>query len=157
MSKNSLPNRRAGVVLLIVMVCLAIAMTLVVGWARIAVLENRQARAAEDHLQAEWLAESAMGRAAAQLLANPDYQGESWHVTVADLGRAPAKGDAGAAGTIVGTALITVESVPDNATARQVRVRADYPTANAAGTSTGVATNRISKRTVFDCSEPTAK
>ena len=77
-------RRRAGAVLLIVMACLAIAMTIIVGWAKIALLEDRQARSAEDRLQAEWLADSAIQRAAAQLLANSEYSGETWRV---DRGR----------------------------------------------------------------------
>jgi Tfp pilus assembly protein PilX len=150
------------------MACLAIAMTLVVGWARIAVLENRQARSAEDRLQAEWLAESAIGRAAAQLLVNTEYQGETWQVTAADVGRLPVGSatpetekdaatapDAGS--TVLGHAMITVERLSDRPGARRIRVRADFPIANAAGTTAGVATNRISKQTVFDFAASTTK
>jgi hypothetical protein len=191
MRKKSLRHRSVGAVLLVVMACLAIAMTLIVGWARIAVLENRQVRSAEDHLQAEWLAESAIQRAAAQLVANSEYPGETWRVTAADVGRRPAAmprpgaaaapeaeratergpdaaaeplakdkpagGEAGAGESVLGQVLITVERVPDRAGARRVRVRADFPNAHPAGNSTEIATNRISKQTVFDLSEPTAK
>jgi type II secretory pathway pseudopilin PulG len=191
MRKKSLRRRHVGAVLLIVMACLAVAMTLIVGWARVAVLENRQFRSAEDHLQAEWLAESAIQRAAAQLGANSEYPGETWRITAADFGsrpdavpragtaavpgveratekvpdagaEPPAKdepgaGEAGADEPILGQVLITVERVPNRAGARQVRVRADYRITQAAGNSTAVATNRISKQTIFDLSEPTAK
>ena len=191
MREKTLRHRPVGAVLLIVMACLAIATTLVVGWARIAVLENRQARWAEDRLQAEWLAESAIQRAAAQLLANTEYPGEVWRFTAADFGRLPAAvqlpgtaaapeaekgtatvpdagakppakdepagGEAAAGGPILGEVLIAVERVPRRPGARRVRVRADFPTGNAAGSSKGVTMNRIGKQTVFDLSEPTAK
>jgi Tfp pilus assembly protein PilX len=175
MSKNSIPKRRAGMVLLIVMGCLAIAMTLIVGWARIAVLENRQTRSAENHVQAEWLAEAAIQRAAAQLLADSEYPGETWRVTAADIGRRPgaasaadaekapektvdaAGGQAAADESVIGEIVIRAERVPDRAGARRVRVRADFPTTNLAGTSPVVATNRVSKQIVFDFSEPAPK
>jgi hypothetical protein len=69
----------------------------------------------------------------------------------------PAGGEAGAGESVLGQVLITVERMADRAGARRVRVRADFPIAHAAGNSTGIATNRISKQTVFDLSESTAK
>jgi type II secretory pathway pseudopilin PulG len=175
-------HRSPGAVLLVVMACLAIAMTLIVGWTRIALFENRQARSAEDRLQTEWLAESAIQRAAAQLPENSEYPGETWRVTAVDLGRRatapeteqaaekspdaaaeppakdkPAGENAGIGEPVLGEVLITVERVPDRPGARRVRVRADFPAAQAAGTRAAVVTNRISKQTVFNLGEPVAK
>jgi Tfp pilus assembly protein PilV len=126
------------VVLLIVLVCLAVAMALVVGWARIAVMQSRQARAAEDRLQAVWLAESAIERAVARLRVDPDYPGETWQVDADAFG--PAPGDGPSAG---GTVVITVEPDAANPAARRVAVQADYPLA-------GHRANQISKQVVID-------
>jgi Tfp pilus assembly protein PilV len=130
--------RRHGVVLLIVLVCLAVAMALVVGWAKIAVLQSRQARGAEDRLQAVWLAESAIERAMARLQIDPDYQGETWQVDADAFGGGPSAGPSAG-----GVAIITVEPVASNDGARQVTVQADYPL-------TGHRANRISKQVVVD-------
>ena len=87
MKKPSRRRRNAGFVLLIVMACLAIVTVLVAGWARMAMVENRQQRSAEDRQQARWLAEAALQRAAAHLLLDREYQGETWQVTAADVDR----------------------------------------------------------------------
>src|SRR5262245_25525600 len=41
-------------------------------------VDLRQTRQAANELQAQWLADSAVSRAAAQLRANPEYAGETW-------------------------------------------------------------------------------
>ncbi len=151
MSHNHRRHRRTGYVLLIVMVFLAIAMTLVVGWARIAMLNYRQIGSVENRLQADWLAESALERAGAKLLADRSYQGETWQVSAADLGRQPTDAERAAAGVVV----IAVEPVTDRPTARSVHVQADFPAAADATPANNLATNRISKQSVFELPEQT--
>jgi hypothetical protein len=45
-------------------------------------VDLRQTRQAANELQAHWLADSAVGRAEAQLRANPEYAGETWNPLV---------------------------------------------------------------------------
>jgi Tfp pilus assembly protein PilV len=139
-------HRRSGFVLLIVMVLMAIATVVIAGWAKIVLVENRQAHAAEDRLQAQWLAESALQRAGSQLIANRHYQGETWQVSAADLGR-----EAGVAGQAGGAVVILVETPAGREQARRVRVQADFPAAEAGG---DVASIRVSKQIVFELSDP---
>jgi hypothetical protein len=70
----------------------------------------------ERALQADWLAESGLDRAAARLADDPSFAGETWTIPASDLG-----GPDGAA------VAITVEPAPGRPGARLVRVRADYP------------------------------
>jgi Tfp pilus assembly protein PilX len=145
-------RRRSGFVLMTAMVLLAVAMAIVVGWVKIAVLEVRETHLAEDRLQAEWLAESALARAGAKLLADRDYHGETWQVTAPELGRSSSRQKSTASGEAAGPGgltLISVEPLADRPTARRVRVRADFP-ARVAADGTSSAGNRVSKQAIFD-------
>jgi hypothetical protein len=104
-----------------VLVCLALVMLLFAGWIRTVLLERRQLRAIEHRMQAEYLADSALRRAAAQLAANPAYAGETWKIEAPDFdGRAAA------------SVAIQVQAVPDEARSRRVRAIADFPAEAAA-------------------------
>ncbi len=94
--------------LLVALVCAAI---LKVGLARRAALQG-----VERGLQADWLAASALDRAAARLALTPDYPGETWEVPASELG------DRGS-----GRVEIRVEAVADHPDRRRVAVTADYP------------------------------
>ena len=63
---------------------------LVIGWTRDGLAERERSRKAEQRLQAEWLAESALQRAAARLSAKSDYSGEVWNISATELGGADA-------------------------------------------------------------------
>ena len=67
-------------------------------------------------LQAAWLAESGLDRAASRLGSSADYAGETWSITAEELG---GRGSA--------TVAIAVEKVADQPDRRKVRVQADYP------------------------------
>jgi hypothetical protein len=76
----------------------------------------RVTRAEERQIQADWLAESGLDRAAARLAAEAEYRGETWSIPAEELGgHEPAVVD------------IRVEPIPDRPGLRRVRVRADYP------------------------------
>jgi hypothetical protein len=101
--------------MMIVLVCLAIllavaAATLAVGRAR-----RRQGRLDERRLQAEWLAESGLDRAAARLAGSSDDPGETWDIPAADLD-----------GVHAGRVVIEVERGETKGD-RRVRIRADFP------------------------------
>jgi Tfp pilus assembly protein PilX len=109
-------KRRRGAVLAFVLVCLFVVAAVGMALLRVTVDEHRQETRRQHQAQALWLAESAVQRAAAQLTAAPDYQGETWQIDAEDLGdRWPA------------VAVIRVQKVEADESARQVSVEARYP------------------------------
>ena len=111
------PGRRRGIVAAALVVALFVLVLLAGGLLRVAWARHSELRASERRLQAEWLAESALDRAAARLGADPEYSGETWSVPAADLG-----GRDGA------SVRIEIRPVPDRPDRRVIRARADYPT-----------------------------
>jgi type II secretory pathway pseudopilin PulG len=83
---------------------------------RTGLARRRGLRMEERELQARWLAESGLERAAARLAEAPDYRGETWTIPAAELG-----------GPWSGAVAIAVEPVAGRPGRRLVRVRADYP------------------------------
>jgi Tfp pilus assembly protein PilV len=102
--------------MLVALVCLGIALTLVASWLGIAALERQVTRERQYRLQADWLAESALERAAASLDADPSYLGETWQVAPQEFG-----------GSSAGEVVIRVETPPERLHRRSVHVQADYP------------------------------
>jgi hypothetical protein len=102
--------------LISVLVCMAVAMLLVGSWLQTAAIERRQLRGQEDRLQADWLAESGLERAAARLAADESYAGETWRIAADELG-----------GRAAGEVVIRVESLADHPRGRLVHVQADFP------------------------------
>jgi type II secretory pathway pseudopilin PulG len=99
-----------------VLVCLIIV-TLVAGAVlKVALSQRDQTRAAEQRLQAEWLAEAGIQRALARLAAEPGYTGETWEIPPRDLDSVDGAQVA-----------ITVARAPGDGRKRDVRVHADYP------------------------------
>ena len=109
-------KRRRGLVALALVMALFVLVLLAGGLLRVAWLRHSELRAAERRLQSEWLAESALDRAAARLEADPDYRGETWAVPAEALG-----------GREAGAVRIDVRDVPDHPDRRVIRARADYP------------------------------
>jgi type II secretory pathway component PulK len=103
---------RRGLVLIVVMVCLVVFATLCGVLLKLALVEQRQVRMQEWRLQAEWLAESGIERAAARLADSADYAGETWTVATQEFAE--------------GAVTIEVERVEARPNLRLVRVRADY-------------------------------
>jgi type II secretory pathway pseudopilin PulG len=104
------------VVLLVTIVCIAMASLVLLSVLRLSVARQRGAEAEAWRVQAGWLAESALERAAARLAADPDYQGETWDLPTDRLGASHAA-----------VVRIEVEEVPGQERRRAIRVRADYP------------------------------
>jgi hypothetical protein len=67
-----------GSALIIALICLVLASALTVSLVQIVILQRGQVERDEWQLQAEWLAESGVDRAAAQLAADATYDGEEW-------------------------------------------------------------------------------
>ena len=78
-------NRRSGVILVVAMICLFLTSLLLGTLLQMAVAQRRYAKMEAAALQAEWLADSALERAAAALAQNANYTGETWTVPAKDL------------------------------------------------------------------------
>jgi len=122
------PSR--GMTVVAVLVCLVIV-TLISG----AILKASAARRLltinqEHRLQAEWLAESGAQRAVARLTREREYTGETWSLSLDDLGqnqRAPAAKVSASSDKTAARITITVERPPAEANRRRVHIQADYP------------------------------
>jgi type II secretory pathway pseudopilin PulG len=109
-------HNRRGAVLIIAIIC-AVLVTLMLGtMVKITLTRAQQARHRERALQADWLAEAGLERAQAMLTSQPGYTGETWAIETETLG-----------GPYSGVVTITIEAVPENTNARNVRIQADYP------------------------------
>jgi hypothetical protein len=112
---SSAPRR--GAILVVIIVCFALAATLFVLLAGSAVAERRAAETRYWSLQAQWLAEAALERAAARLATDAKYDGETWTVPAEQLG-----------GNRPGVVKIGIDrSDVDHPGRRLVRVEAHYP------------------------------
>ena len=73
-------SNRRGTILVVALTTLLVV-TLVAGAVLRGYLQSyRQLRREQDRLQAQWLADSALARAAIRLGADPKYAGETWKV-----------------------------------------------------------------------------
>lgn len=111
-------RRRRGAVIVPVLVCFVLIMLICAALIRLVVTERGAGRQDERRLQAEWLAEAGLERAAARLSRTADYTGEAWEITAEELG-----------GQDAGRVTIAVETPKDEPRQRHVTVRADYPLA----------------------------
>ena len=109
------PNRR-GIVLVVVLVCFAVLAVLLVSSVRLTASGHQAMQRQARRLQADWLAESALQRAAWQLARAGDYSGETWSVSAEQLGTSDSA-----------VVTIEVEPVADRPEERLVRAVADYP------------------------------
>ncbi len=109
-------KRNRGIAMVMVLIALAVATTIFLSALKLISVERQSIELQTRQIQAEWLAESAVQRAAARLSTDADYQGETWNITAEEIG-----GRDGA------TIAIHVDKVPGNADRRSVRVEADYP------------------------------
>ena len=112
------PGRRPrrGALMLIAMVCVAVAAVVFVSVLRLAVAERRAVRLEAEKVQADWLVESGIERAAARLGADADYAGETWQVSAELLG-----------GKDPAAVRIEVRPVREEPDRRTVDVEVDYP------------------------------
>ena len=108
---------RRGAILVVALVTLLVVTLLAGVVVRSYLQGHRQLRRQQDALQAQWLAESALARAAAQLGANPDYTGETWQVELAAADNQPA----------AGSAEIKLEPVPEQPQMLRINVSASFP------------------------------
>lgn len=86
LSDSSRTGTRRGAVLVIVMVCLLLITLLMASLLKSALMQRRQMIKEQFRVQADWLLDSALERAAQQRLENPEYQGEVWQIAPQELG-----------------------------------------------------------------------
>ena len=103
-------RRRRGAVLIVVLVCLAVAAAISVVVVRQIAMERHGVQMNQRGLQASWLAEAGVERAAARLAADPKYAGETWIISAKELaaddsgrGENPSGNDCRPAGAAVGS------------------------------------------------------
>jgi Tfp pilus assembly protein PilV len=105
-----------GMVLMVFLVCLAVAAALMIGAARMAMTSHQATQTASWNVQAQWLAESGGERAAAKLAADAAYAGETWALPAAELG-----------GQDGGVVRIQVKPIAGEEKRREVKIEADFP------------------------------
>jgi Tfp pilus assembly protein PilX len=113
---NQSRQKRRGMILILILACLAIATMLLITGVKLAISSHRIARTFGWSVQAQWLAESGMERAAAKLAADADYNGETWKIPAKDLG-----------GDDAGMVKIEVKPIPERSNGRMVKVEAAFP------------------------------
>lgn len=113
---GSFPPRRRGAFLVAAMIALLLASMIGAALLQLALAQRRQIQREETRLQADWLAESGLERAALRLSADAGYEGELWEIPADEL-----DGLRGASVRIV------LEPVPDPPEARRVSVTAHFP------------------------------
>jgi type II secretory pathway component PulK len=116
MSNKRRVLKRRGVIVAVTLVCLLVVATLGAALVRAMVDHRRESMRNEHRVQAFWLAESAIDRAASQLASSPDYEGETWQIDRDSLG-----------GRWSGSVLIRVEKTGTDEQARKVIVQSRYP------------------------------
>jgi hypothetical protein len=109
-------TRRRGMVAAAIVAVLIVLVILSGSLLRVIWLRHADLRASERRLQAEWLAESGLDRAASRLAGDPGYQGETWAIAASELS---SRDEA--------SVKIVVTLVPGKPERRAVRVVADYP------------------------------
>ena len=105
-----------GIVLVAVLVALTVASVVFGSLLAAGTQQRRYLRQQQTRLQATVLAESGVERAAARLVSDAEYAGETWRVPAEEIG-----------GKHAGRVEILVEDLPDQPQRRRVRVVARYP------------------------------
>ena len=109
-------HRRSGIMVAMTLVCLIVVALLGAVLVRALLVQHQQSLRHQHQLQAQWLAESAVHRAVAQLDLPSEYAGETWKVDPQSVG-----------GRWSGAAVIRVETVEADERIRRIEIEARYP------------------------------
>jgi Tfp pilus assembly protein PilX len=107
---------RKGAAIILVLLGLALTTAIFLSVLKMIAVQRQSVELQARQIEAGWLAESAVQRAAARLSAEAGYRGETWNISAKEIG-----GRDGA------TIAIRVENVPGKSDRRTVHVEADYP------------------------------
>lgn len=113
---RTMPSRRSGVALLVVLVAIAIVSSMAMTLLRMSLMHHRQAQRSAFAAQSRWLAESAFDQAGRRLKADGKLAGFDWSVPATELD-----------GRHAGQVTIEVKAVENAPQRRVVTVIADYP------------------------------
>jgi hypothetical protein len=108
------------------MVCVAITMSILMLLVRSALIHHAAQTAHVNAAQANWLAESALERAAARLAVDPSYTGETWEIRPGEFGERESNSSASPA-----VVRIEVKPAENGPREREIHVTADYPNSTA--------------------------
>ena len=108
---------RRGAALMIALVTLMVVMLLTAAALHALASAHRQARLSRYEMQAAWLAEAGLARAAARLARQGDYTGETWRAATSDAESAET----------MGIVKIEVQQGESTASERRIAVTAQYP------------------------------
>lgn len=109
-------RQRRGAVLIMALVCLALAAIIGGALLRWAVLEHKLLADRADQSQARWLAEAGIERAAARLASDAEYAGEIWKIAADEL-------PAGQAGRVE----LRIDAIDGQSRQHSITVVAEYP------------------------------
>lgn len=109
-------QRRAGTVIVIFMVSLAMLSMTAAALVRVTLLQRSMVRNNELRIQSEWLFQSAVVRASSALKSNAEYSGEEWNIPAESLGQ-----------TSSAVAKISIETVKGKTNERQASITVIYP------------------------------
>jgi len=115
-SDHGVRSSRSGAVSVVLLIAILVIFSLGMTMIQTSLKQRERTLDFEERQQSTWLAEAGIERAARQLQSDPDYRGETWHLTGEQLQRSQA-----------GLIEIQVASHGDNANRRIVTVIADYP------------------------------
>jgi Tfp pilus assembly protein PilX len=115
-SRSPSRHLRRGAAMAAVLVCLLVVALVGAALVKRMVSHHRQLRQHHRQLQAFWLAESGVERAAARLAASSEYEGESWRIAADAM--------EGAADAVV---TVRVERIAEAPKRRAISVTARYP------------------------------
>ncbi len=122
------PGQRSGIVLILVLACVAVITLLLGGMVRGCLLWDRQTRQELRAVQAEILADSGLARAAFRLREDPDFRAEQWRLTPADGVMSAATVEIAVRdGATPRTAIVRIEVHFAPASARPIRVVRERP------------------------------
>ena len=85
-SRAERAGARRGALIVVVMVCLLVAGMLIASLLKLTLWQDRQMNYEQARLQAAWLADAGLDRAAGRLAREPTYAGETWQISAAELG-----------------------------------------------------------------------
>jgi hypothetical protein len=109
-------RRRAGTVIVIFMVSLAMLSMTAAALVRVSSLQRSMVRNNELRIQSEWLFQSAVVRASSALKSNAEYSGEEWNIAAESLGQ-----------SFEAVAKISIEAVDGKTNERRASIVVIYP------------------------------
>ena len=118
-NRSKRPPHR-GAVLLLTVVCVAVALAILAALVHVALLRYATQQNHQRRAQATCLLESGLGRAVASLAADPAYKGETWTIAAAEFN------PVAAADVPPSLVRIEIKTVADSPDKREIRISADY-------------------------------